>query len=344
MKTNRLQPAIFLDRDGTINLNTHYVNKPSQVSLLPNAADGLKILKSLGFLLVGVTNQSGIARGYFTLSDLKKVNDRLQQLLGRSGVALDAIYFSPFHKKGTIKRFTKDSDCRKPGPGMLRQAAKDLGIDLSSSYMIGDMDSDIGAGINAGVRATVFLGDAGKKLEYNPTIRAKNLIEAAVWIGIDMQRAKIAESKSELEGKVRRLRQRCKKIVFTNGAFDILHPGHVNFLRFARSLGDALVVGLNSDSSIRKYKGKDRPVNPEPDRLAMLCGLDSVDLVTVFSETDPRAVIRVVKPDIHVKDGNYLMQDLLEARTVVDNGGRVVLIPRIGDYSSTRVIKKLRQS
>lgn len=341
MRHRILRPAVFLDRDGTINVNTHYVNRPEDVRLLPHAAEGLRILRSLGFLLVVVTNQSGIARGYFTVRDLERVNRRLRDLLRAEGVELDAVHYSPYHKDGTVRRYAKESDCRKPGPGMLLKASHELGIDLASSYMVGDSDSDIGAGINAGVRASLLIGEPSPDHRFTPSACVKDLLEAAVWIGLDLKRRKIVP-REELAERIRELRRTRRTLVFTNGAFDILHPGHLHFLRFCRGLGDGLVVGVNSDASVRAYKGPDRPVNPLDQRLDMLCGLDCVDLVTPFDEPDPRPLLRIVRPDIHVKDADYNPGQLVEAATVRRLGGRIVLIPRIGGYSTTAVLRRLR--
>lgn len=136
-------------------------------------------------------------------------------------------------------------------------------------------------------------------------------------------------------------RRQGRRIVFTNGVFDILHAGHVHFLRQARSLGDILVVGINSDASTRRLKGDQRPVNPERDRLALVAALDSVDHAVIFDQDTPDALIRAIRPHLHVKGGDYADTPLAEARTVEDVGGRTIILPLYQSESTTRVIERI---
>ncbi len=132
-----------------------------------------------------------------------------------------------------------------------------------------------------------------------------------------------------------------KKIVFTNGCFDILHVGHVRCLEQARMLGDLLVVGLNSDQSVQKLKGEGRPINSLVDRVGVLCGLECVDLVTGFSEDTPLELIKMVVPDIYVKGGDYRKENLLEASLIESSGGQVKIIPYISGRSTSNIIEKV---
>ena len=132
-----------------------------------------------------------------------------------------------------------------------------------------------------------------------------------------------------------------KVIVFTNGVFDILHAGHVDYLTKARSLGDFLVVALNTDSSVSRLKGPSRPVNSLPDRMVVIAALRCVDCVVSFEEDTPERVISEIKPDIHVKGGDYSVESLPESRIVHEYGGKVVILPLLEGRSSTRVIDKL---
>jgi glycerol-3-phosphate cytidylyltransferase len=131
-------------------------------------------------------------------------------------------------------------------------------------------------------------------------------------------------------------------VVFTNGCFDLLHPGHVSYLRAARSLGDALVVGLNSDASVYRLKGTSRPVVPEGDRAVVLDALESVDAVVLFGEDTPVRLMRELKPAVYVKGGDYKVEDLPEARVAAEIGAEVRIIPFEPGYSTTSLIEKIR--
>ncbi len=135
-----------------------------------------------------------------------------------------------------------------------------------------------------------------------------------------------------------------QKIVFTNGCFDLLHPGHVAYLHDARMLGNRLIIGLNDDDSIRRLKGDSRPINNLHDRAAMLFALKPVDLVTPFSEDTPLKLILGLKPDILVKGGDYHPSNIVGASEVLGWGGEVKVIPFLEGYSSTRLIEKIRQA
>jgi glycerol-3-phosphate cytidylyltransferase len=131
-------------------------------------------------------------------------------------------------------------------------------------------------------------------------------------------------------------------VVFTNGCFDLLHPGHVSYLRAARSLGDALVVGLNSDTSVKKLKGPSRPIVPERDRAAVLLALESVDAVVVFAEDTPMRLLRELRPNVYAKGGDYRVEDLPEAEVAVEIGAEVNILPFESGYSTTALIEKIK--
>jgi rfaE bifunctional protein nucleotidyltransferase chain/domain len=141
-----------------------------------------------------------------------------------------------------------------------------------------------------------------------------------------------------------RLKARRKKIVFTNGCFDILHVGHIRYLRKARSLGDILVVGLNTDRSVRLIKGEKRPIVPQEDRAEVLASLEFVDYVVFFDEPDPFTLIEKVKPHILVKGADWTKDKIVGRDLVEKAGGRVVRIPLVPGASSTGVIEKIIQA
>ena len=138
--------------------------------------------------------------------------------------------------------------------------------------------------------------------------------------------------------------ERSVKVVFTNGCFDLLHPGHVTYLEQARKLGDILIVGLNSDDSIRRLKGKDRPVNRLQDRAHMLLGLRSVDLVVPFEEDTPIVLIKALLPDVLVKGGDYEPDNIVGAAEVREAGGEVIVVPFMDGHSSSNLIEKIRKT
>lgn len=131
------------------------------------------------------------------------------------------------------------------------------------------------------------------------------------------------------------------KIVFTNGCFDILHAGHVSYLNRAKALGDILIIGVNSDNSIRRIKGETRPINSLEDRIQVLGGLACVDYLIAFNEDTPINLIRLVQPDIYVKGGDYTIETLPEAPVIQQFGGVVKLLPFLENRSTTEIIKKL---
>jgi D-beta-D-heptose 7-phosphate kinase/D-beta-D-heptose 1-phosphate adenosyltransferase len=134
-----------------------------------------------------------------------------------------------------------------------------------------------------------------------------------------------------------------RRIVFTNGCFDLLHPGHIGSLEQARSLGDALIVGLNSDASVRQLKGAGRPVLPERERAEILAALECVDAVVIFDELTPREVIARLLPDVLVKGGDWPGDQIVGREEVEAAGGRVVSIPVVPGYSTTEILRKIRE-
>lgn len=133
-----------------------------------------------------------------------------------------------------------------------------------------------------------------------------------------------------------------QKIVFTNGCFDVLHFGHVHYLLQAKELGDVLVVGLNSDDSVRRLKGPSRPINGEKKRAFVLAAVACVDYVVVFEEDTPKELIETVRPDVLVKGGDYALDQIVGADFVTRNGGSVTTLPFVEGFSSTRIIEQLK--
>lgn len=147
---------------------------------------------------------------------------------------------------------------------------------------------------------------------------------------------------NKIKNIVEQLKADGKTIVFTNGCFDILHVGHVRYLKAARELGDCLILGLNSDQSVRILKGSTRPINTQDDRAEVLSALSAVDYVVIFEEPTAECLINEVKPSVYVKGGDYDVKDLPEAVIVTNYGGKTVLIPEVVGKSSSNIIKKIQ--
>lgn len=141
---------------------------------------------------------------------------------------------------------------------------------------------------------------------------------------------------------VREQRAAGRRIVFTNGVFDILHPGHVRYLQAARRHGDLLIVGVNSDASVRRNKGPSRPINPENERAEVLAALDCVDAVSIFDDDTPAAIVRRVEPDVLVKGADWPSDQIVGRDTVEARGGRVILEPVERGYSTTSIIERIK--
>jgi rfaE bifunctional protein nucleotidyltransferase chain/domain len=151
-------------------------------------------------------------------------------------------------------------------------------------------------------------------------------------LGSIINRAEIPALKEKLIGKT---------IVTTNGCFDILHVGHVRYLQKTKEFADKLIVALNSDVSVKKIKGPDRPVNNENDRAEILCALECVDYVVLFDESSPEQLLLEIKPDVHTKGADYTVETLPEAKAIMENGGRIEFIKFVEGKSTTSIIEKI---
>ncbi len=168
--------AVFLDRDGLICRDVHYLRRPEDFELLPGAAEGIRRLNGLGVRVIVATNQSGIARGYFTEEDLRRIHERMERELGERGARVDAIYYCPHHPD-------EGCSCRKPRTGMLERAARDFGLDLRRCFIVGDRKLDLEAGKNAGCTKILVPGpETEPDTEGEADFVARDLVEAAEFI------------------------------------------------------------------------------------------------------------------------------------------------------------------
>jgi len=178
--------AIFIDKDGTLIIDVPYNVDPAKIVLSDDCTTGLKELQAKGYWLVIISNQSGIARGYFNEEALLMVEQQIKTILAEAGIRLDGFYYCPHYPQGEIQQYATDCDCRKPEPGMLLKASGELHIDLPSSWMIGDILNDVEAGNRAGCKTILI--DNGNETEWLfsdrrvPTARVKNINEAAEYI------------------------------------------------------------------------------------------------------------------------------------------------------------------
>ncbi len=176
--------AVFLDRDGTINIEKDYLHKIEDFEFETGALEGIKIITELGYKIIVVTNQSGIARGYYTEKDLEKLNNFMMKKVEEFGGKIEKCYFCPHHVDG-IGEYKKDCDCRKPNPNMLLQGAKEFKINLKESFMVGDKISDIEAGIAAGATPILVKTGYGKKTLAKEKVNCEvfeNLFQFALYL------------------------------------------------------------------------------------------------------------------------------------------------------------------
>jgi len=188
--------AIFIDRDGTINKDIGYVSGPEELIIYPWAAEAIRLINESGLKAIVITNQSGVARGLYTEETLSAIHDRMTSELAREGARIDATYYCPHHPEIGDERYRRACECRKPGPGMLLQAAREHEIDLARSFVIGDKASDINLATGAGARGVLVLTGYGRETNANrhrwpcePAIIAGNLLEAVkmILIGFRIQ-------------------------------------------------------------------------------------------------------------------------------------------------------------
>jgi len=181
--THKPKIAVFLDRDGTINQDTNYLANPDELRLIPGAAQAIARLNQAGLPVVVVTNQSGLARGFYNHDDLQAVHAEMDRLLSAHEAKVEAYYHCPHHPEGVVEHLALECDCRKPGTGMVEQAARELGLSLTGSFMVGDRPGDVGCALAAGMYAVRVLSGPDLSDEDQPAHhRAQDLAGAVDWI------------------------------------------------------------------------------------------------------------------------------------------------------------------
>jgi D-glycero-D-manno-heptose 1,7-bisphosphate phosphatase len=183
-----MKPAVFLDRDGTVIEEARYLDRLERLVFFPYAIDAIRLLNRGGFAVVVVTNQSGVGRGMYEEEFVLRAHEVVNARVTAGGARIDGFYYCPHHPTAEVERFRRDCDCRKPGPGMLRQAAQDLDLDLTKSFAIGDKWTDVQAGIAAGGRGILVRTGYGRSNELaprpgvTPAAVLDDLISATAWI------------------------------------------------------------------------------------------------------------------------------------------------------------------
>jgi rfaE bifunctional protein nucleotidyltransferase chain/domain len=274
-----------------------------------------------------VSNQSGIGRGFLTSEQVSACNRRLRELLGALGIIVEAFRICPHRPEDGCA-------CRKPRTGMWEALRKEyLELDPRQTVMVGDKDADMVFGKNIGCLTARLLSDAFPMGERGDIpvcglYELADILLAMVGTGIVCSRAAASAFVQEQRGKGR-------TVVTTNGAFDLLHPGHVFLLSEARRQGDVLIVGVNSDVSVKRYKGAGRPIEPQDARGAKVAAY--ADRVFIFDDDDPRAWLRELRPDVHVNASTY-GEECVEAPVLREIGARLVLVPVRPELGSTSAI------
>jgi D-beta-D-heptose 7-phosphate kinase/D-beta-D-heptose 1-phosphate adenosyltransferase len=221
---------------------------------------------------------------------------------------------------------------RAHAPGAWRVLAESLDVDLSASWLIhrsAASDREFPAELRQAFFGVIAAATQGE------CARAIQRVQAAA------ARSRVISDFEVTSRRCAALRKAGRRIVFTNGVFDLFHVGHVRLLQAARAQGDALVVGINSDESARGLKGKTRPVIPQFARAELVAAVRGVDFCVIFGQDDPRALLRVVRPDVLVKGSEYALSDVAGRRLVTGWGGRVMLLPHIQGWSSSELIRRL---
>lgn len=188
-ETDKKNRAVFLDRDGTINEEVGYLSRLEELKIYENAAEAIRLMKQKGFLAVVITNQSGVARGFFSEDFIITVHNKINEYLKAHGTSLDALYYCPHHPRYGNEHYRRECSCRKPQPGLLIKAAEDLDIDLKSSYVIGDMPRDMDIARRVGAKGVMVKTGYGKNVvaTSKPDYIAEDLLDAAKWIIRDQE-------------------------------------------------------------------------------------------------------------------------------------------------------------
>ena len=336
-----LKRAVIFDRDETLNFDPGYINDPDHFQLKPGVTTGLRTLQKMGYKIAVATNQAGIAKDKITEEQLEKVHEKMDELLAQAGVTIDGLFICK-HKD------EDECDCRKPHNGLMIQAIRKLNLDAKTTWVVGDRHRDLLAGADLGMRGILLPGKDTEEGIAPPNLvfSAKDFTAAVSFILESdfnyLQSRKIFSSYKDTAFQLwlQERRTNASSLVTTNGVFDLLHPGHVQYLYQASRLAEIFILGLNSDRSVTALKGPTRPVNKFDDRALVLSGFDFIDAIVQFDEDTPEEFLQVVQPQVHVKGGDYTIDSLPETRVVQSFGGEVIILPFRQGYSTTSILKR----
>ncbi|MFC1559862.1 D-glycero-beta-D-manno-heptose-7-phosphate kinase [Candidatus Margulisiibacteriota bacterium] len=315
-----------------------HVIRLSKKNRIPVSADpkGADYRKYRGVTVITPNNKEAQAASKIEINDGKSLLKAGKQLLQ----IVKSDYVLITRGNNGMSLFTRGSGKAFHIPAIPREVFDITGagdtvisaLTLSLASGIGIKDSVVLSNYAASVAITkvgtapVYLDELGKSLSEKAAAHKK------------------IKSRFELKEILKKKKQEGSRVVFTNGCFDLLHVGHIRYLEEAKKYGDILVIGLNSDSSVKKIKAKNRPYNPQSERAEILAALETVDYITIFSEDTPKSIILELKPDVQVKGGDYKrISSLPEAKAVRSYGGKVIIVPETKNKSSTKLINKIRR-
>ncbi|UPA22485.1 HAD-IIIA family hydrolase [Candidatus Peribacteria bacterium] len=315
--------ALLLDRDGTLIEDQGNTNDVHHLAFLPHVVTGLKRLAKAGLRLFIITNQSCIGRGDVPEAQFLSFQKELTERLATDDIIIEHTFYCPHNTDAGC-------DCRKPKAGLWHQLQRAYpDIHSAGVLMVGDKDADIGFGKAINAR-TVRLSSS----EYPVTIPSDDTVTDMDELA-DMLFEEAGERVLSIDAAadfVRTAQKEGKKVVTTNGSFDLFHPGHLFLLSEARKHGDLLIVGVNSNASVKRYKGPDRPIDDEHTRALHVAF--HADAVFVFDDDDPREWLKVIRPDVHANAETY-GANCIEAPVVKEIGAELVLIPVKKELGST---------
>ncbi len=351
---SKFRAVALLDRDGTINEEVDYLDDPARLKLIPGAARAIRVLNQEGVACVITTNQSGIPRGYFTEETLSAIHKRLIEMLAAEGARIDGVYHAPSLPDSGDPR-------RKPGTGMYDDAVRDLGLEGLPVYSVGDRTLDVEFGLACGGKGIRVLTGHQKKddvpMDFEHLHEARkahkafveeDLFTAAHRILADLildqapedpgLRRKFGHLQKTAKA-IEQARERGMRVILVNGCFDLIHGGHISYLEGAKNIADRVVLAVNSNASIRRLKGEQRPVLSELGRLQLLAALRHVDYLTIFHEDSADHVLEILKPDMHAKGTDYTSETVPERLTAERLGVETVITGASKENSSRDIIE-----